>query len=92
MYWKWFAVNNAGLNMHTGITVCGGRATGTTGPEGTLCQVAGTNIFCFMEQGKGGGGGGREKCHFDPEFIGSPKRYKELQREECDLAAFHADI
>lgn len=59
--------------MHTGISVWRGGPQVTTGPEGTLCQVADTNIFCFMELGKGGGGGGREKCHFDPEFIGSPK-------------------
>lgn len=25
VYWKWVAVNNAGLEMPTGITVCGGE-------------------------------------------------------------------
>lgn len=42
--------------------------------------------------GKKGEEVGGRNVIFDPEFIGSPKRYKELQREECDLAAFHAGI
>ena len=48
--------------------------------------------FLLNAVGKGGGGSGREKRHFDPERIGSPERYRELQKEESDLAAFYAGI